>query len=147
MAVGDLIREYDYDPKDNEPVMRLRPKVTPTLVAVPFTKYVPICFDIPLNLAFLFRGDNEAWVRQYCLMICRVLRLGELTPRRFLEMWHLVQDGLEELIHMPPKECIFDDKPKVIGEGIVIAGGEKFSFDVTDQARDEIEKKVWEDLN
>ena len=62
-------------------------------------------------------------------------------------MWHLVQDGLEELIHMPPKECIFDDKPKVIGEGIVIAGGEKFSFDVTDQARDEIEKKVWEDLN
>jgi hypothetical protein len=150
MPIGSLIREFDFDPTDNEPVMRLRPKVTPTNDANPFTKHIPRCFDIRLDQAFLFADPptgNERWQFEYCKMICEKFQLGKISPRKFFEIITLIQDGLDQLVHAPPKEAVFDDRPKVVGEGTLVADGQKLTFDITDEMRDDVEKSIRRDLN
>lgn len=121
--MGDLKRWFQYN-HDGEPIMCLAPKRSRSVE--------PAVFVIRLGDAYLFR--DEMFLRQYALEMCERLDLGLLTVERFSQIRSFIEDGLDELVGMKPVGAIYDDAPRVIGEGTLISSdGQKHTFEVTDR--------------
>jgi hypothetical protein len=120
--MGDLKRWYQY--VDRQPAMCVAPKVDRTLDRGVFV--------IRLNQAYML--TDPVVVREFASIMADHFQLGLLTVQRFSEIRSFLEDGIDELIAMKPHGAIYDDAPKVVGEGVMMVGGEKvFSFDVTDK--------------
>lgn len=120
--MGDLKRWYQYD-QNREPVMCVAPKVDRTLERGAFV--------IRLNQAYLL--TDPVVVREFASIMADRFQLGLLTVQRFSEIRSFLEDGIDELLAMKPHDAIYDDAPKVVGEGELCTDGKRISFDVTDK--------------
>ncbi len=119
--MGDLKRWYQY--VDKQPAMCVAPKVDRTLDRGVFV--------IKLNQAYML--TDPVVVREFAAIMADRFQLGLLTVQRFSEIRSFLEDGIDELLAMKPHDAVYDDAPKVVGEGELFIDGQRISFDVTDR--------------
>lgn len=91
------------------------------------------CYCVPLSKAFLFDEDTDPlFAANEINKIIAIFDLGNPSKYELIQLWHLIQDGLDELINMP-----YDDLPqKTYGEGLLYGpDGKKISFDLNTNKR------------
>lgn len=88
------------------------------------------CAIIPLSCAYKYDEPTtraeKAGVFHASMAIAKALDYP-LTGQSAAQIAMTIQDGLDELVRMPPKRL----EKKVIGEGCVTCDGKKHSFEVT----------------
>jgi len=88
-------------------------------------------FVIKLNQAYML--TDPVVVREFAAIMADRFQLGLLTVQRFSEIRSFLEDGIDELLAMKPHDAVYDDAPKVVGEGELFIDGQRISFDVTDR--------------
>jgi len=121
--IGKLKREYIYcaddDGKEKPAMFIYRPAILGRAAIIPLAsawKY---------NEPTTKREKRD--VMQSCLGVATALDMPTDTGA-LAKLAMFIQDGLDELVAMPPKQR----KKTVVGEGTVMIGGRKKSFEVTD---------------
>jgi hypothetical protein len=118
--MGDLKRWYQY--VEGEPAMCLAPMVP---------RQKKQAYVICLSAAWKYREPE--YMLQQCGVITEMFGLG-FWSQRLARIAAFIEDGLDELIFMKPECAVYDDKPKVVGEGeLSIDGSKQSSFEITDR--------------
>jgi hypothetical protein len=112
----ELKRWYQY--VNGEPAMC----IAPIFVRVHKNAYV-IC------LSAAHRYTEPEYMLRQCVRIVELFDLGTISTQRLARIAAFIEDGLDELVKMPPEP---KEAPRVIGEGEALAGGERITFDVLD---------------
>jgi len=103
--MAELVRSFDYDRATGEPFMRLTTKRHRA------AGNTPVC--IRLQDAQLYsEGHNPNYIQFMChtvATIIELLDLGLLTKSRFKQICVVIEDGLDDLVRMPPPRM--DMKP------------------------------------
>lgn len=85
-------------------------------------------------LSAAFKYTEPEYMLKQCGVIVDMFDLGGFSSQRLARIAAFIEDGLDELVAMPPESIFYATKPKVIGEGELFVGGNKAtSFEVTDQ--------------
>ena len=124
----EIVRSFSWDDHGN-PVMILRRRGQ-IKTAYIIDKYPTRSFAIPLNDAWLYSEEHnpEGFIQNMatvCSFLCDLFDLGLPTPRRMAELATIIQEGLDELVKMPPEPT----KRVTIGEVTISIGNEKDGFE------------------
>jgi len=120
--MAEIIRSFGYDDTTGLPVMMIRKK-TPLLKSFQLEKKTPLSFCIPLDDAWRYSQKhnrnggvtfdhlgNVVHMQNFiqvmwdaCSMIHNLFDLGELTKPKMAKIASFIEDGLDELVKMPPQ--------------------------------------------
>lgn len=112
---GELKRWFEH--VNDEPAMCIAPTVY---------RAKKIAYVICLSAAWKYR--EPPYMMRQCGVIIDLFELG-FSSQRMAKIAAMIEDGLDELVHMAPPE---KDAPKVIGEGDLWVGSSKMGFEITD---------------
>lgn len=125
--LGNLRREYHHIKQFR--AGELDPEYEPTMVLF-LEGRLGRSAMIPLESAWKYNEPEGTEAKEAALMQCVGIarHLGiDTNPRSLAQLAMFIQDGLDDLINMPP----YKEESRIIGEAELFAGGQKVSQDVS----------------
>lgn len=126
--MAEIGRRFSYD-EEGKPLMVLFRKIEPQGKAFGIRQADAWKFSEEHNALFI-SSMSDLVQQAYPHLGFRVHAGGEVYKRRLSEMAAVVQEGIDELIDMPPMPRQPGDD-MVVGEGIMTVGDRKISIDLT----------------
>lgn len=112
--MANVVREIKHD-DDEKPVLILRKKTQPTNVIKLIQPGIK-SFAIRLQDIWMYseehNPDFEKWMFDCTAFLCDLFDLGLPTSRKMAEIATVIQEGIDDLINMPPPM----QKVKIVGE-------------------------------
>ena len=112
--MAEVIRQMTWDEK-GDPMMILRKK-RQALTTVKSDRKSHPSFAIQMNDIWMFSQDHNpnfiVWMGQSAMLICEVLQLGISTTSRMSAIATIIEEGIDDLIKMKPRQEI----NKTVGE-------------------------------
>jgi len=128
--MSDLRRWYQYVRVNDDGVKKYEPAMC--IAAKRPRASHKNAFIISLGAAYKYLMDDAKsveYMKKAVQFIHEHLDIGDVvSPQKFAETAWFIQDGLDELVKMPPKLL----KKAVVGDGEMSIGGKRTSFDVND---------------
>lgn len=125
--LGNLRREYHHIKQFR--AGELQPEYEPTIVLF-LEGRLGRSAMIPLEAAWKYNEPDGTEAKEAALMQCIGIaqHLGiDTNPRSLAQLAMFIQDGLDDLINMPP----YKEETRIVGEAELFAGGQKVSQDVS----------------
>jgi hypothetical protein len=112
--MADIIREIKHD-QNEEPVLILRKKPTVTgtfKIEQPGIKSLAIRLQDIWMYSEEYNPDFEQYMFGCTMFLCDLFGLGLATPRKMAEIATVIQEGIDDLVKLPPPK----QQIKTVGE-------------------------------
>jgi len=104
--MADIVREIKHD-TDGKPILILRKKGYPTntfrLIEAPIKSFA-IRMDDIWQYSEEHNDNFEAYMFACTMFLCELFDLGLATPRKMAEIATVIQEGIDDLVNIPPQQ-------------------------------------------